>query len=91
MRLPFSLGLVTLVLTFLLGLWLTYAPFVVGYQALGAGWSLATRNDLVVAILVIGLSLVGIAGYTLQALREALQAARQRRRTEQTRAATAAG
>lgn len=83
MRGRFPLGLVTLGLTLLLGLWLTYAPFVWGDQPLGTGWSLQTRDDLTVAILVIGLSLAGIAGYTLQALREAAHAAQQRRRAEQ--------
>ena len=38
---------------------------------------LATRNNLMVAILVIGLAIAGIVGYLSMALSEAIQAARQ--------------
>lgn len=69
-----SLGVITLLLTFLGGLWLMYAPFAIGYQAVGADWTLATRNDLVVAILVVGISLVGLTGYLGFALQEAARA-----------------
>ncbi|HEY8746321.1 MAG TPA: hypothetical protein VIU62_24785 [Chloroflexota bacterium] len=74
-----SLGVYALILTLLCGLWLTYAPFVVGYQPAGQPWALATRNDLVVAILVIGLSGAGLVGYVTLALREAVRAACLRR------------
>jgi hypothetical protein len=69
-----SLGVVTLFLTLLGGLWLMYAPFAIGYQAVGSDWTLATRNDLVVAILVVGISLVGLIGFLGFALQEAVQA-----------------
>lgn len=47
------------------GIWLFVAPFGVGYQALGASWTTATRNDLATggALTVTGLvSLVAYAG-----------------------------
>ncbi len=83
MKRAFPAGIVTLILTLLCGLWLTYAPFAWGYQPVGQSWTLATRNDLVVAILVVGLSLAGIVGYLLTALREGVAAARQHRLAEE--------
>ncbi|MCL4543287.1 MAG: hypothetical protein M1118_01605 [Chloroflexi bacterium] len=71
-----SLGIVTLVVTLIAGLWLMYAPFVIGYQQVGADWTLATKNDLVVAILVVGLSLTGFVGYVAMSLQDALRAAK---------------
>ena len=57
-------------LGFLGGLWLSAAPFVLGYQAAGEGWTNATRNDLWVGA---GLAIISVAGFvfhTLSLLRE---------------------
>ncbi|MEV0149310.1 MULTISPECIES: hypothetical protein [unclassified Nonomuraea] len=62
-------GVVALVLLFLAGLWLVAAPFVVGYQPRGAGFSDATVNDLWVGGLLAGLSFATLVGYTGAALR----------------------
>jgi hypothetical protein len=40
------IGLITTVLTFVGGVWLFLAPFVVEYQGVGEEWIGATRNDM---------------------------------------------
>ncbi len=69
------IGVVTTILTFIGGMWLFFAPFIVGYQKVGQHWVEATRNDL-----WIGAGLIFFAGLTLLlfiafALRDAARAA----------------
>ena len=52
-------------LGFLGGLWLSAAPFVLGYQAAGEGWTNATRNDLWVGT---GLAIISVAGFVFHTL-----------------------
>ncbi len=52
-------GVVGVVAVFLAGVWLVAAPFTLGYQAQGAGWSAATKTDVIVGGL---LAVAGFAG-----------------------------
>lgn len=51
------------------GVWAIVAPHVVGYQPHGADWTLATRNDLIAGAVVLGVSLLTLAGYVGASLR----------------------
>lgn len=55
-----SLGVYTLALTSLAGIWIAISPFVMQTQAAGASWSSATVNNVIVGAILIVASLVGI-------------------------------
>lgn len=53
-----KIGLVGVFAVFAAGLWLVVAPFAVGYQHPGAGWTGATRTDVITG------GLLAVAGFT---------------------------
>ena len=52
-------GTAGVALVFAVGLWLVAAPFTLGYQRAGAGWTGATRTDVIAGGL---LAVAGFAG-----------------------------
>jgi cytochrome c oxidase assembly factor CtaG len=77
------IGLVTTVLTFLGGVWLFAAPFIVEYQEVGEDWIRATRNDLWVGGLLMAVSALTLVLFVAFALRDAAVRADERRRDEE--------
>jgi hypothetical protein len=78
------IGLVTTILTFLGGVWLFMAPFLVEYQEVGEDWIRATRNDLWTGGALMAISALTLFLFTAFALRDARDAAyRARRRVEE--------
>jgi hypothetical protein len=51
-------GVAGVVAVFAAGLWLVAAPFALGYQRAGAGWTGATRTDVIAG------GLLAVAGFT---------------------------
>jgi hypothetical protein len=76
------IGLITTVLTFLGGVWIFVAPFIVKYQKVGEEWIDATRNDLWVGGILIAVSALTLFLFAAFALRDAAREA-QRRRAEE--------
>ena len=76
-------GLITTVLTFLGGVWLCLAPFVVGYQEVGEDWIDATRNDLWVGGILMAVSALTFFLFAAFALRDAAIRADERQRAEE--------
>jgi hypothetical protein len=56
------LGVAGVAAVFLAGLWLVAAPFVIGYQAPGAGWAGATKTDVIVGGVLAASGFAGIIG-----------------------------
>jgi hypothetical protein len=74
-----------LVVVLLAGGWLVVAPFVMGFQAVGARWTTLTRVDLWFGGGLLGLGMVALAVYAIAGLREVhVRALKEeaRRRTE---------
>lgn len=65
-----KLGVASLVVLLLGGLWLVAAPFVVGYQPLSKPWSDAVRNDVIAGSVLAGVTFVALAVYVGDLLRE---------------------
>jgi hypothetical protein len=76
------IGLVTTVLTFVAGVWLFLAPFVLEYQEVGEDWIRATRNDLWTGGILMAVSALTFFLFVAFALRDAAADARRRRRAE---------
>jgi hypothetical protein len=76
-RLP-APGVITLVLTFIVGLWLVISPFVMKAQAVGAAWSPGTINDVAVGGVLIGVSLLGTGATLALGVCDLVRAAGQR-------------
>ena len=76
-------GLITTVLTFLGGVWLFLAPFVVGYQEVGEDWIAATRNDLWVGGVLMAVSALTFFLFAAFALHDAAIRADERQRAEE--------
>jgi hypothetical protein len=55
-------GVAGVVAVFLAGLWLVAAPFAVGYQLPGAGWTGTTKTDVIVGGLLAAAGFAGIIG-----------------------------
>jgi cytochrome c oxidase assembly factor CtaG len=77
------IGLVTTVLTFLGGVWLFAAPFIVEYQAVGEDWIDATKNDLWVGGILMAVSALTLFLFVAFTLRDAAIRADERRRAEE--------
>ena len=77
------IGLVTTVLTFIGGVWLFLAPFVLEYQRVGEDWVTATRNDLWTGGILIAVSALTFFLFVAFALRDAAARADERRRAEE--------
>lgn len=76
------IGMITTVLTFLGGVWIFVAPFIVKYQKVGEEWIDATRNDLWVGGILIAVSALTLFLFAAFALRDAAREV-QRRRAEE--------
>ena len=77
------IGLVTTVLTFLGGVWLFAAPFIVEYQEVGEDWIRATKNDLWVGGILMAISALTLFLFVGFALRDAAIRADERQRAEE--------
>lgn len=76
-------GLATTVLTFIGGVWLFLAPFVLEYQRVGEDWVTATRNDLWTGGVLMAVSALTFFLFVAFALRDAAARADERRRAEE--------
>ena len=73
MRRLLAPGNYVLFLFFLAGIWLTISPFVMTTQPSGARWIASTINNVTVGTIMIVVSLAGILGYIIIALRELMR------------------
>ncbi len=76
-------GLATTVLTFIGGVWLFLAPFVLEYQRVGEDWVTATGNDLWTGGILMAVSALTFFLFVAFALRDAAARADERRRAEE--------
>ena len=76
-------GLATTVLTFIGGVWLFLAPFVLEYQRVGEDWVTATRNDLWTGGVLMAVSALTFFLFVAFALRDAAARADERRQAEE--------
>jgi uncharacterized membrane-anchored protein len=76
------IGLVTTMLTFVAGIWLFLAPFIMGYQRVGEDWIDATRNDMWTGSVLMAVSALAFFLFVAFALRDAAARAEERRREE---------
>jgi hypothetical protein len=65
-----KVALVALMLGLLGGVWLVVAPFLEHFQARGAGWAVATKDDVVVGVCLLVLSTAGLVAFAAGGLRE---------------------
>ena len=72
-------GSYVLFLLFLAGIWLTISPFVMTTQPSGSHWIASTVNNVTVGGIMMVVSLLGILGYMLCALREMIREAEVKR------------
>ena len=75
-------GSYALFLFFLGGIWLTISPFAMTTQPSGSHWIASTVNNVTVGVLLMVISLLGILGYMLFALRDLIREAEARQATE---------
>ena len=80
---PAVVGFVTTVLTFIGGVWLFLAPFIVEYQKVGEDWIRATRNDLWTGGILMAISALALFIFVAFALRDAAARADKRRQMEE--------
>ena len=73
------MGLVATVLTFVGGVWLFLAPFIVQYQEVGEDWITATKNDLWAGGVLMAVSALTLFIFAALALRDAAARAEERR------------
>jgi succinate dehydrogenase hydrophobic anchor subunit len=83
MTLQARIGLATTVLSFIGGVWLFLAPFIVGYQEVGEDWIRATRNDLWTGGILMAISVLTFFLFVAFALRDVAARADERRRSEE--------
>jgi len=77
------LGLATTVLSFIGGVWLFLAPFIVEYQEVGEDWIRATRNDLWTGGILMAISALALFIFVAFALRDAAARADKRRQMKE--------
>ena len=73
MRRLISPGCYVLFLFFLAGIWLTISPFAMTTQPSGTHWIASTVNNVTIGTIMIVVSLLGILGYMLFALRDLIR------------------
>lgn len=73
MRRLFPPGSYVLFLFFLAGIWLTISPFAMTTQPSGRHWDPSTINNVTIGGLMMVVSLLGILGYMLFALRDLMR------------------
>ena len=71
-------GSYVLFLFFLTGIWVVISPFVMATQTSGQHWIASTINNVVIGTILMVVSLSGILGYMLFALRDLLREAQAR-------------
>ena len=73
MRRLISPGCYILFLFFLAGIWVTISPFAMTTQPSGSHWIASTVNNVTIGTIMIVVSLLGILGYMLFALRDLIR------------------
>ncbi len=76
-------GSYVLFLFFLVGIWLTISPFAMTTQPSGSHWIASTVNNVTIGVIMMVVSLLGILGYLLFALRDLIRETQARRAAEQ--------
>jgi hypothetical protein len=76
-------GSYVLFLFFLVGIWLTISPFAMTSQPSGSHWIASTVNNVTIGVIMMVVSLLGILGYLLFALRDLIRETQARRAAEQ--------
>ena len=76
-------GSYVLFLFFLAGIWLTISPFVMTTQPSGSHWIASTTNNVTVGVIMMVVSLLGILGYLLLALRDLIRETQAKQAAEQ--------
>jgi hypothetical protein len=66
-------GSYVLFLFFLAGIWLTISPFAMTTQPSGSHWIASTVNNVTIGAIMMVVSLLGILGYMLFALRDMIR------------------
>ena len=75
-------GSFVLFLFFLAGIWLTISPFAMTTQPSGAHWTASTINAVTIGAVMMVVSLLGILGYLLFALRDLIRETQAKQETE---------
>jgi TRAP-type C4-dicarboxylate transport system permease small subunit len=83
MRRLISPGSYVLFLFFLAGIWLTISPFAMTTQPSGSHWIASTINNVTIGALMMVVSLLGILGYMLFALRDLIRETQAKQAVEQ--------
>ena len=76
-------GSYVLFLFFLAGIWLTISPFAMTTQPSGSHWIASTVNNVTIGVIMMAVSLLGILGYMLFALRDMIHEAEAKQAVEQ--------
>jgi hypothetical protein len=76
-------GSYVLFLFFLVGIWLTISPFAMTTQPSGSHWIASTVNNVTIGVIMMVVSLLGILGYLLFALRDLIRETQARRAADQ--------
>jgi TRAP-type C4-dicarboxylate transport system permease small subunit len=76
-------GSYVLFLFFLAGIWLTISPFAMTTQPSGSHWISSTINNVTVGGILMVVSLLGILGYMLFALRDLIRETQSKQEVEQ--------
>lgn len=83
MRRLISPGSYVLFLFFLAGIWLTISPFAMTTQPSGSRWIASTINNVTIGAIMMVVSLLGILGYILFALRDMIRESEAKQADEQ--------
>jgi hypothetical protein len=76
-------GSYVLFLFFLAGIWLTISPFAMTTQPSGSHWIASTVNSVTIGVIMMVVSLLGILGYLLFALRDLIRETQSLKAAEQ--------
>ena len=76
-------GSYVLFLFFLAGIWLTISPFAMTTQTSGSHWIPSTVNNVTIGVIMMVVSLIGILGYLLFALRDLIRETQSLKAAEQ--------
>ena len=76
-------GSYVLFLFFLVGIWLTISPFAMTTQPSGSHWIASTINSVTIGSILMVVSLLGILGYMLFALRDLIRETQSKQEIEQ--------
>ena len=76
-------GSYVLFLFFLAGIWLTISPFAMTTQPSGSHWIASTVNNVSIGVIMMVVSLLGILGYMVFALRDLIRETEAKQAIEQ--------